>query len=111
MADYHILYTGHISWEGRSNGLPEKIFCLQMIESEGKGGILKAIQDQANHFFITGGMSVSEDPARLIDPNKLNLGKMYVPMRWIVRITVKVTPVINVPMKEDADGELKEQEQ
>ena len=72
-SEFHITFTGHISREGQLEGLPKEIYAFMLIETDSKGGIVKAIERQSAEFFVAGGMAVSKDPAATRDPNKLDL--------------------------------------
>jgi hypothetical protein len=108
VAEFHITFTGHISWEGRSNGLPPEITAYMLIEADTKAGIVKAIEQQSQQFFVAGGMAVSKNPAAIREPNKLDLNRMFVPSNWIVFIDTKITRIVNVPAVEDEEGGSKE---
>jgi len=105
-SEFHITFTGHISREGQLEGLPKEIYAFMLIETDSKGGIVKAIERQSAEFFVAGGMAVSKDPAATRDPNKLDLNRMFVPMHWIAFIDVQVRQVVNIDGPTDKEGEL-----
>lgn len=104
MPDFHITFTGHISWEGQANGLPKEIQAFMVIEADTKAGIAKAIEHQSNALFVAGGMAVSKTPAAIKDPSKLDLDRMFVPMHWITYVDTQVRRIQNVEVPEDDEG-------
>jgi hypothetical protein len=96
MADFHVSYVGHISFEGQANGLPAEIRALQLIENvQSKRDLIKTVEAQGTQFIMASGMAVSKDPSQIRDPEKLDVNRMFVYSHWIVYIDVEIKQITN----------------
>jgi hypothetical protein len=89
MAQYLIRFNGHISWEGRSNGLPETIYSSVVYDGE-VNGMLEAVAQQSKRACGMGGMMVEKEPGKLTEVGKISTNVMFVPMHWIVSMDVSI---------------------
>lgn len=85
-----IRFVGKISWEGRSNGLPEKIYAFLIFPGAAERQfVINEIEKQSQAFAIGGGMSVQKDQGQIIDMRALPEDRIFVPMHWIAFIGVE----------------------
>jgi hypothetical protein len=99
-----IEFLGRISWEGQSNGLPPKIYAYIIIDPENKEDVIKVVEAQSRQFIAAQGMAVAKDQGQLIDLRALNTNRIFVPMRWIVDISVEVRNITGEVPVEDETG-------
>ena len=91
---YALKFTGKISWEGQSNGLPAEIYAYILIESEGgpseKPFIDSTIEQQSMAFIRMQAMAVQRDQGAMIDLRQTPAERILVPFRWIVSIGTSI---------------------
>lgn len=87
-------FVGTISWEGRSNGLPEQIF--DFVSYDGRAPqqvIVKLVEDMLARYRHIGGMAVQREQGKPIDPNATIADRVLVPYVWIVHIHPEFWPI------------------
>ena len=84
-----VRFKGRISWEGRANGLPDEIYSFLIFPTGYDRGVMdKAINEQSTSFARNQGMVAQRDQGQIIDMRQMPGDQMFVPMQWIVSITV-----------------------
>lgn len=95
VADIRLLrMVGLISWEGRSNGLPEEIY--DFISYDGRLSqqqVTKLIEEKLAVYVRIGGMPVQREQGKPIDPNATIADQVLVPWPWIVRVHPQLWPI------------------
>jgi len=99
-----IRFIGDISWEGQANGLPPQIFAYIIYDGDDHAAINNHIEAQAGAFLRIQAMAVQRDQGQVIDLRQIPQDRMLVPMKWIVRITTTVTPLIGELPEADNEG-------
>ena len=102
--DYAIRFTGKISWDGQSNGLPPEIFAYLFFQDYNREVFNKAIEDQARSFVAMQAMTVQRNQGKVIDLKQMPQERMLVPFRWIVAISADVINLIGEVSLPDPDG-------
>lgn len=87
---YVIRFTGKISWEGQSNGLPPEIYAFLIFEGNDNAAINRLIESQFDAFVRIQGMAVQKEQGKIIDIRQTPADRMFVPMRWIVHINIGI---------------------
>ncbi len=88
-----IRFNGHITWEGRSNGLPELIYAFLILENADQAFISKMIEDQSRAFINSQAMYVQRDQGAIIDLRMTPQDRMLVPFHNIAHIDADVLPM------------------
>ncbi len=99
-----IRFNGHITWEGRSNGLPEVIYAFIITEDANPGFINKAIEDQSRAFIASQAMYVQREQGKIIDLRQTPQDRMLVPFHNIVFIDASVFPMTGELSAPDEKG-------
>jgi hypothetical protein len=81
-----IKITGKISWDGQANGLPPEIFAFLLFTEYDKKLFNDTIEGQVGQFIKYQGMAVQQDQGQIIDIREMPQDRMWVPMKWIVKI-------------------------
>lgn len=103
-AGFIIRFNGKISWEGRANGLPETICAYLMFDQYNEKICNDVLEKELSRFIAIRGMAVQKDQGQVIDMRQFPQERMFVPMDWIVNITVDAFNMgadLSVP---DAEG-------
>ena|SRR5713226_150509 len=88
-----IRFNGHITWEGRSNGLPEVIYAFIITEGADATFITKVIEDQSRAFIVSQAMYVQREQGKIIDIRQTPQDRTLVPFHNIAFIDVSVFPM------------------
>lgn len=104
MNQYVLRFTGKISWEGRKNGLPSKICAFLFFEGDDRNAIVNLIGQQLKLFVTEQGMAVQRDQGEVIDIRQVPAERMFVPMRWIVCITVDLNRLVGEASLPNQEG-------
>lgn len=87
---YALKFTGQISWEGQTNGLPSEIYAYVIVEGEGgaqeKAFIDSIIEQQGAAFIKAQAMVVQRNQGEMIDFRQTPADRLLVPFKWIVSI-------------------------
>ena len=107
---YALKFTGKISWEGQSNGLPPEIYAYVILEGAGgpqeKSFIDQTIETQAAAFMRSQAMYVQRNQGEIIDIRQTPSERILVPFKWIVSISATLH-VLGAELSQP-DGEGKE---
>ena len=88
---HHVIrFTGKISWQGRANGLPEKVHAFLFYQEYNRELFQKAIDDTIMRFAHHGGMDCQTVQGDIIDLDRMPQDFMFVPIQWIVSIKPEV---------------------
>ncbi len=94
---YALKFTGKISWEGQSNGLPPEIYAYVILEGEGgpqeKVFIDQTIEQQVMAFVRMQTMVVQRNQGEMIDLKQTPADRILVPFKWIVNISASIHPL------------------
>lgn len=85
-----VRFNGHITWEGRSNGLPEIIYAFLILENADEKFIGEMVENQSGAFIRSQAMYVQRDQGALIDIRQRPQDRMLVPFHNIAFIDVEV---------------------
>ncbi len=99
-----IRFTGKISWEGQSNGLPPEIYAFLIFTEYDQKIFNNAIEAQVGAFSHFQGMAVQQDQGQIIDLRQMPQDHMWIPMKWIVSITSSVHNMVGELSMPDAQG-------
>jgi hypothetical protein len=99
-----IRFNGHITWEGRSNGLPEVIYAFLIVENANEKFINDMIENQSRAFINSQAMYVQRDQGKIIDLKQTPQDRMLVPFHCITYIDADVFPLIGELSTPDEEG-------
>lgn len=99
-----IRFNGHITWNGRSNGLPETIYAFILMEDPDRALIIKMIEEQLSSFTRAQCMFVQREQGKPVDLRSQPAGRMAVPFHNISLIDIDVLPVAGEFSEADEDG-------
>jgi hypothetical protein len=102
--DHVIRFNGHVSWDGRANGLPETIYAFLMMKGYDRAMYNQAIEAQFAAFAASQFMVVAKDQGSLIDARQMPADRMAVPIRWITCIDVNIIPMVGELSLPDEKG-------
>lgn len=85
---YIVRFNAKISWEGRINGLPETIYAYLMFDQYDEKICNQVMENELAKFIHSRGMAAQKDQGQVIDLRQFPQDRMFVPMQWIVHITV-----------------------
>lgn len=102
---HHVIrFTGKISWEGQSNGLPEKVYAFLFFQAYERQLFVNQINEQMEMFTHEGGMQCQTVQGEIIDLDQMPQDRMFVPMQWIVNIKPEVIHLSQELSLPDEDG-------
>jgi hypothetical protein len=105
---YALKFTGRISWEGQTNGLPPEIYAYIILESEGGAGekpfIDQTIESQVMAFVRMQAMAVQRNQGDMIDLRQTPADRILVPFKWVVDISASVHKLGAEVTDPDAEG-------
>ena len=99
-----IRFNGHITWEGRSNGLPEVIYAFLILENADEKFINEMIENQSGAFIRCQAMHVQRDQGAIVDLRLTPKDRMLVPFHSISFINVEVFPLVGELSAPDERG-------
>lgn len=99
-----IRFNGHITWEGRMNGLPEVIHAFIILEDADAAFINKMIEDQTRSFINSQAMYVQRDQGAVIDLRIAPQDRMLVPFHNIAYINADLLPMTGELSAPDEKG-------
>ncbi len=102
--NYIIRFTGKISWEGQSNGLPKEIYAFLIFDGYDRELFNKTIENQVGQFTRIQAMVVQKDQGQVIDLRQLPQERMLVPFKWIVSIYAEVHNLTGELPEADHEG-------
>lgn len=98
-------FVGKISWEGRTNGLPEEIYSFVFYDSRfTPTQISKLVEDQLAVYRNMGGMPVERDQGQIIDLRASLADRVLIPFNWIVYIHPEIMPIAGPTPLSDESG-------
>jgi|SRR5882724_3504532 len=102
---HHVIrFNGHITWEGRSNGLPEVIYAFIILENANQALVNKMIEDQSRAFINSQSMYVQRDQGAIIDLRITPQDRMLVPFHNIAYIDAELLPMTGELSGPDEEG-------
>ena len=105
---YALKFTGKISWEGQTNGLPSEIYAYIILEGEGgaqeKAFIDQTIENQVMAFVRMQAMVVQRNQGEMIDLKQTPADRILVPFKWIVDISASIHKLGAELSNPDVDG-------
>lgn len=105
-SQYVIKFIADISWEGRSNGLPEAVLAYLIYEGDDSKAIVGLIEWQMNQFTQAQMMYVQRDQGQIIDLRAVPQDRVGIPFRWIVKFSVEVKKLgAEMPMPDESGVE------
>lgn len=99
-----IRFNGHITWEGRTNGLPEVIYAFVILDEATPEFIVQMIEQQMNWFTSRQLMFVQREQGEVIDIRTAIAQRMAVPFHTIAFIDVDVMPLTGELSNPDESG-------
>jgi len=90
---YCIQFNAHVSWEGRSNGLPSVLKSFLIYDGDDTKAINDLIEVQSGAFVRSQAFFTQREQGQLIDLRATPSDRMLVPLRWIVKIDVSLHPL------------------
>lgn len=98
-----VRFNGHITWEGRANGLPEIIHAFLILEEPTQEFITQMIEKEMNFFTARQCMFVQRNQTEIIDARTI-AGRMAVMFHNIAFIDVDVIPLTGELSNPDESG-------
>jgi hypothetical protein len=86
-----IKITARISWEGRTNGLPEEVSSYVIYTGENPADIGGIIEAEIGTFARYQMMFAQRDQGQIIDLHMTPQDRIGIPFRWIVNFYITVT--------------------
>jgi hypothetical protein len=102
--NYVLRFTGNISWEGQSNGLPPKLYAFLIFEGYQREMFNDAMEKQLRAFIAAQGMAAQREQGKVIDVRQVPQDRIFVPMRWIVSLEVDVVNMTGELSNPDGEG-------
>jgi len=100
-------FTGKISWEGQSNGLPGEIYAFEAYDASlPSQAVTQIIEKSLSLMKHLGGMAVQRNQGALIDPQATILDRIFVPWHWIVYVHPEIIVLgASMPIPDEAGVE------
>ena len=99
-----IRFNASISWEGQANGLPPVINAYLIFDGDDRSQINALIEAQAGYFLRAQAIAVQKDQGQIIDIRQVPQDRMLVPMKWIVKVTTDVIPLVGELSEANENG-------
>jgi hypothetical protein len=105
MPDYMVKIIGHIDVHRRPQGFPENAIQVHVVQNVDKAGLLDFVVKRTREIIYLQGMITSLDPAALIDPEKIDTNRAFVPMHMLTHLSSEVAQLVQPQsdLPDDAD--------
>jgi hypothetical protein len=101
---YVLRFVGKVSWEGRSNGLPDEVYAYAVYEGDNSHEINSIIEAQVGNFIRWQAIAVQKDQGKIIDMRQAPAERMLIPFKWIVNISTEITKLTGELSEPDENG-------